>query len=348
MQLGITPVQRRVTQEDLSLALHEITMRVPNETLKSLARTPLWSAVAVASRDVNWWFARTQQLLAEAGIRRLPEWRVGDWNRVYKSLALYGPTFDARHNYRSTLLVQVLLEIGADPAQNKELVGNVTRDDNAEALSILLADPRIDVTNYRDNPIWIAARRGRADVLKVLLADGRIDPDADENLPFTDAVDEHETECVRLLLADPRVDPSDQGNKALLTAATYGYADIVELLLSDEQVQDREDEMAVDDYGLERAMLGSHADVVKLILGREDLQFLSWSLTEACKGSSFETVKLLFDDPRSHPADRDNAALKYARKRRDRDARDIETLLLSDPGVRDLDEKQKRGENWWD
>ena len=97
----------------------------------------------------------------------------------------------------SLILVQVLLEIGNDPGSDPDLLYGVVRDGNTQALTLLLADPRVDPSNSRRNPIITAIESGYTEVLKILLADTRIDPSDDDNLALRTAVERHESYAPR-------------------------------------------------------------------------------------------------------------------------------------------------------
>lgn len=279
-------------------------------------------------------------------MRRSLTYHIGDWNRVYASLDKYGLEFDLQHDYGSLLLLQVLLELGLDPSKERQLISCVARDGNTEALLLLLSDPRTNPENETTSAFDVAIRRGHAEVVRILLADGRFDPTIEEGEEsvLTTAVEDCNIDIVRILLEDKRIDPSANKNEALLAAAKYGYAAIFQLLLSREEVLEMEEETG-DDYGLESAVMGSHVSIVKLILQLPYIQFLNYWLLVACRGSSYETVKVLLEDQRVHPevpscrrrhacVVEGNRALRIARNTK---REDIEALLLANGSVRALD-----------
>ena len=251
------------------------------------------------------------------------------------------------------MLLEVLFEIGNDPTGDTELLSSAVRDRNTEVVRRLLDDPRVDPDNTQSNLLAMAAR-GRPEMLKILLADGRTDPaDDEENYILSECVEEHWTECLQILLADPRVDLSVNKNQILLIATKFGYADIVELLLADERVIEA-DVDTEDDFGIEGAVLGSHVETLKLIL-QHPIQDINLMFMYACRGSSYETVKLLFDEQLAAwsasdnksvlPTVSENYPLKMARNGK---RQDVVELLLTDERVRVRDEAVSRGERWWD
>lgn len=317
-------------------AMYEISIRLSDESLASLARTPLWPLIARASRDQTWWFRRVEFLLVELGVSFPIESRSGrwssSWSSVYSQIAKHGLNL-GEYDAGNLLLMQVGLEI-ADPSSYPWLIDNAVQEGNPDAVALLLSDTRVKPMGTNENPLVDAVYAGNLASFKLLLGDKRIDPTvwSYEN-PFQVAVDAHETEFVRLFLEDGRVDPTTAGeNEALLTAAKHGYADIYQLLISDARVQHSiqehiKAEFRVE-YGLQNAVIGSHIAVLRLIL-KHDIgpEEITRGLLTACKGSSYQTVELLFRDPRCQPSLFGKHILRVARNGK---RADVVDLLLTD------------------
>jgi len=118
----------------------------------------------------------------------------------------------------------------------------VCQEGHKEVVSLLLADPRIDLKKPANNggatPLFMACQKGHQEVVSLLLADPRIDPNKpnkNEATPFFIACQNGHKEVVSLLLADPRIDPNKPKNDQstpLWFASKNGHLVIVQHLLA--------------------------------------------------------------------------------------------------------------------
>ena len=214
-----------------------------NDDLRALSQTPFWEAVKEASKHEFWWYRRVEQLVGQE-----LTYRVGAWSTIYASVCRFGPTFDHRHNYGNLLLVQVLLEAGADPRWHDDRANNLAVNDdcylslltravqgaNAAVLTLLLEDGRADPTIKESVAVRIACQDGRADMLKLFLRDGRATP-PDYCLSVSTA--HNHLEVTQILLKDGRIDPTDLNNYYLKRALRESCEGIALLLVSDSRVR---------------------------------------------------------------------------------------------------------------
>lgn len=318
-------------------AMYEISTRLSDESLAVLAQTSLWPLVARASQDEVWWFRRLEFLLLELGVNHSLERRDGCWSSVYSEIAKHGLNLN-KYDASNLLLIQVGLQI-ADPTPRKRLVNNAAWAGNLSVIALLLFDQRVDVTGANESPLVDALYNGNIDCFKLLVADRRVNPCCWNHIdPFILAVENNEVECVRLLLQDDRRDPAI--GKPVNIAAKYGYVEMYTLLLSDARILAHISRLIstgyLGEYGLKQAVLGSHTAIVKLALkyGHQDI---TGALHLACKGSSYETIELLFRDSRCEPSSYCNNALRVARNGK---RADVIALLLTDEKVRALDRQR--------
>lgn len=289
MRLGVDPVSRRVDEQSLSSALYEVSVRLPNEALASLYNSALGPAISQAATDQNWWFRRTEYLIRrEIDPSFVLQPRIGDWSFIYKSLSKYGYNFNWRPKYTS-LLVSVLLELGADPLVFSG-VGFVAETGDLEALKTIVADPR--VTFRRDHStLRRAVSGGNLDNVMFLLADRRVPVPRDL---CSGAVEYYNVPMLKLLLSDERIDPSAENNDALLSAIKYDYTDIVVILLEDDRVvqavTDDWEELLVD------AVEHGHLEVVKVILRYNSDYILGAALLKACRLGRADIVKIILPE----------------------------------------------------
>lgn len=321
-----------VSEADLSQSIYEISKRLPNSTLEVLSHTPLWEDVKKASEDQNWWFERTELLIQRVlGPDFHLQHRIGDWARVYASIERNGPEFKSDQDYGSTLLIQVLLEIGADTS-NTSILSYAASSATEEGFRLLLDDPDIGIDQDEGDPLVSAALVDNVPVLRLLLADERFDPDHENSAALRIAVEDGNTASVELLLDDPRVDASGEHNEALFTAGKYRFYDIVDLLLADEKVQ-RYAASQVDGYGLEQAVLHEDTALLKRLLTQQTLDIekkhgnwtrLDWLLILAAKIGSVAVTQFLLDNaPERISESGVQIAFETAMKRRNYSVRDL-------------------------
>lgn len=101
--------------------------------------------------------------------------------------------------------------------------------ENAEFVTRLLADPRVDPKTQGDYPIYFASKNGHADIVRVLLRDSRVDPS--EAIAHT-----KHNRIAKLLLADPRVDPTVQDNRLVRRASSRRREKLLKRLLKDPRI----------------------------------------------------------------------------------------------------------------
>lgn len=180
--------------------LFQVTCCLTNSELRSFGEAGAWSFLLQLASNQEWWYRRTEWL-----VQKKLEWRAGDWSTVYKSLLEQGLVFGPRPNYGSTLLISVLLEIGADPSQHGSYcLSQACLSDNLEGVRLLLADGRADPEDGSDYCLLYAVENENRDMIKLLLDDGRENP----NSCFCEAVETGDEVIVAMLIADKRVNPN--------------------------------------------------------------------------------------------------------------------------------------------
>ena len=318
--------------------LYELSARLPNSTLEVLSQSQHWGSIAKSTKNQDWWRERTEFLVGKSLNQRK-----GNWAGVYRDIEKYGPQFHESMNYYNDIIVPVLLELGADPSGPKfGLVGTVAACNNVTALKLLLADKRVDPTDYWTSGTVVAqaAAEGSLECLVLLLEDGRFKPQELEDLAIRRAVERYRPEALRLLLNDKRTDPGALDNDAIKTAATRGYTDIFKMLIEDKRVQAVETNSLENDYYLIEAIRGGHVDIVSYAMSKADspTYYLGYYLEEACVGHSLDMVRLLVDAIKE--PDTSVSTIEQALRTGRQDVADI---LLSVPSMRArYEEYQKR------
>lgn len=299
MQLGVDPANRRVSQADLSAALYELSVLLPNSTIEALYKSTLGQPISIASQDQVWWFRRIEQLVTEAKqAGYLPasanlDYQIGDWKSVYQALTssqfiTANFRFIMRLRY-TPLIVQVLLDLGANPDEYGA-VGAVAKSGSPEALRLILSDPRVVKAGASAN-IDNAVEGSNIENLAILLADDRFQPLGTE---LHTAVQECDLEMVQMLLADRRVDPISEDNDALKEAASLGYLDIFELILRDKRVTDTSNVIDAEEL-LSAAIVGGNQSIVALILKTFNVHEGDWILLEAVRRGNPAMIELMLD-----------------------------------------------------
>ncbi|CAH6420571.1 Hypothetical protein POVR2_LOCUS195 [uncultured virus] len=134
-------------------------------------------------------------------------------------------------------------------------------------------------------------------------------------------VEQGYTDIVQLILQDGRVDPTvtlGSDLEHIVTAAAHGYADIVELLLDDTRVTARVLEHNTK-FGLRGAILGSHLQVVELVVNKLkqlDLLELYNEIGVACCSSGLEVINYLFEHYKSECIENTDCLLRGASARK--------------------------------
>ena len=208
---------------------------------------------------------------------------------------------------------------------------------HAAALAALLADPRVDPSEWAVKLLAEASAfdgdgDGGTSMLSQLLAHPRVNPAARDNELVRSLARRYDAteRSAALVLADPRVDPSAQHNAAVKDAAAHGKKALLELLLKDPRV----DPSAGDNAALRRAVSGGHAGVVRRLLRdpRVDpsADGHAW-MKEAVAKAQRDVVAIFLKDPRFDPTAHDNDLLCTAARK---SYLHMLNLLLSDPRVR--------------
>lgn len=258
--------------------------------------------------------------------------RVGDWRDLYYSLLQDGTSFDSQEDYSNSLLIPVLIEIGADPSENEGILYRATTA-SVEDYSLLLSYPEV---KKLVNPTVLsnAISRSRRTDLACLLIDAAVSPS--EYLQ-SQAVEEGWTDIVAALLRNGYFQP-DEEEDLLKIACQYGFADICKLLLENKEAHN-EERVKNNNYYLREAVIGSHFEVVQLLLQQEDVA-PEEVIYLACRVSRIDVVRLLLSDERvqelgkrRRSARPRNLELCENKKRmlecaRARNRRDVEELLL--------------------
>lgn len=294
MQPPVEEASTRVSQQDLALALYEVSVRLPNAALEALYKSDLGESITVATQDQNWWFRRLEYLVGKDLVMYE---RIGSdtWEEVYNQIATYGPKFTSRHDYRSLLLVRTLLDIGADPRDWGLLMYDVVRSGNLDVLQLLLQDERS--AWLLDGALGKAIEQENRDMIEMLLADKQVDPSRYNHDDFIVAVGTGDIQVVEWLLADARVDPAARDNAAISICCKRGYVDILDLLLADDRVINH---YALDEHKNDRSYLDlaaehSHTAVIELLLDvlSPALDVVSLVLVAACRSSRLDTCAAL-------------------------------------------------------
>jgi ankyrin repeat protein len=178
----------------------------------------------------------------------------------YMKLTPYTLILAIRHEHLN--IVKALIESGIDPSfeDNYPLI-EASRRGHADIVNLLLADPRVDLSEDGDRALSSAVSWGHTAVVRRLLADPHVNPNNDDQVVITTASENGYTDIVRMLLADDRFDPSVDNNAPIRYAAASGHTGAVKLLLADPRVNPRD----VYDYALNMAKRYEYYDIVKLL-----------------------------------------------------------------------------------
>lgn len=177
---------------DLIPVMYELSSRMSNKTIEFFSCTSLWPSIAASAQDPRWWRQRCETLLE----RRLVREEGMHWADVYRSLLLVKdkPRFDKTLCY-SELLIDVLLEIGADPVER-------TRIEPRGMLVTVGYGPKIMSNVYR--PLRFVVQGGDIAAVTRMLSDPRIGAD-DLNMGAGAAIESGKDCALDVLLADLRM-----------------------------------------------------------------------------------------------------------------------------------------------
>ena len=160
-------------------------------------------------------------------------------------------------------IMQLLLDDGrADPmADNGKPLAAAARNGRAQALAVLLADPRVNpVIADNGNLLLHSVEAGHPTVVRLLLRDGRIDPSRNDGEALITAIQSNNTEIALTLLADGRIDPAVADNWALTEAIKYDNGRVIDQLLTRSDVLE-----SLSDEDLELAEQVGNPDMVATI-----------------------------------------------------------------------------------
>ena len=213
--------------------LFQVTTRLDNYYLQSLALTSsgLCSHLRTLDKNQEWWYRRTQQLCSGTSLTPRP----GDWKLVYQSLSKHGLEFCYNQNYSSTLLISVLLEIGADPSNNYGCsISQACEADNLEGVQLLLSDSRIDL-HYVDDPCLHACiENENRDMVRLFLDHDIVVYSSD----VTGAIRTGDVVILSMLLELDQLPVrwEESEETYLRTAIRLGFPNIALMLLSDKRI----------------------------------------------------------------------------------------------------------------
>ncbi|CAH6421305.1 Hypothetical protein POVR2_LOCUS340 [uncultured virus] len=286
------------SQEQLTAALYEIGLHLPEETMQVLAHQhpSIMNAVTSAGRDNNWWFRKTEYLVGKDLTMYKPT-GTDSWGQVYRSIEEHGARMNPHHDWTSLLLVRTLMDIVPE-FSSSALVERVIERGTTEVLQFLLSDPHVDMAEVLlDEPDLIASACSvqNRDMVLLLLRDGRFDPAISRNEAFLKCVALGDLDLVQLLMSDRRVDLAARKNSAVSTCCKRGYTDILTILLRDRRVLHEFSEEGNDDIHLQQAIAHCRTEIVRLILltGRVGIYTARSNFTDACRYSTFEICEML-------------------------------------------------------
>jgi hypothetical protein len=138
----------------------------------------------------------------------------------------------ASENGHLEVVKLLLADPRVDPSDyNNIAIQAASKNGQLEVVRLLLSHPRVNPSDYGNDAIKVAFLTGHLEVVRLLLSDRRMDPSVDDNLAIRWASKNGHLEFVKLLLSHPRVDPSAQNNDALRQASRNGSVDIVLALI---------------------------------------------------------------------------------------------------------------------
>ena len=181
----------------------------------------------------------------------------------------------------------------------------------ADLLSRLLKDDKIDPSVNNNEAIRLACTRGNTEIIKLLLAHQKVDPSANDNEAIRYASEVGLPEVVKLLLAHAKVDPSEKDNEAIRYASANGCKEVVELLLALRKV----DPSANYNQAIRLACARGHTEVVRLLLNHYKVDPSAnnnRAIKHASEGGFLDIVKLLLEHEKVDPSANANEALIMA------------------------------------
>jgi ankyrin repeat protein len=197
------------------------------------------------------------------------------------------------YSVKNTMLTKMLLDAGADPKQQKDIVTEAARLDNLEIVTLLI-EVGADINGkneYGGTALLNAAARGNDDIVRVLLkAHALVDiinRNGEDALNL--ASNRGRTKIVRMLIdAGSSVNQIDNyGANALIEAAKQGNVEIVRLLIDAGANVMHKDNQKWD--ALMWAAHKGHREMVEII---EEAKFKEWrKKKEDSTESSFEEKK---------------------------------------------------------
>jgi len=127
----------------------------------------------------------------------------------------------------------LLADPRCDPAANRSIaVRSAAWSGSIDVLDQLLAYGQVDPTAGGNDATLVAAERGHWDVVAVLLADYRVTPGAKHDIMCA-CVESRDTGLLERLLADPEINPADNNSEVLVAAFEFGTPEAMDLLLRD-------------------------------------------------------------------------------------------------------------------
>jgi ankyrin repeat protein len=166
-------------------------------------------------------------------------------------------------------------------------------------VEILLKDKDIDPAYDNNSAMRIVSREGHFDIAKLLIADGRVEF---TNYPYCHSVLEALSfkghfNIVELLLNETDTNPSDYNNIALTNAANYGHLKIVQLLLKDKRVNPAD----CQNLAIRNATYNGHKEITELLLSYKRVDpsdFENHAIYFSYENGLLDIVSLLWNDNR--------------------------------------------------
>ena len=267
--------------------LSEVTVRVDNSVLENLYKTELYTSISILAKNQSWWYKRVCWLTG-----RDLTWHSGNWAEVYASLDKNGLEFTDQQNYNSTILVRVLLELGAD---HSEHTLRIFDSKNRDAIRLLLEYP----LSYDDYLLEAIIKTEDTDLIRLFVSKYPDIEDASSALSSSIRLGDIQT--VKFFLGLGVTLDGLELDSALVDCIRYNYINLIEFLVN---LEDVEYMVNFNDL-LQQAVELDRPEILKIIVPyfkidlmspiNEEYLILGWqyAFNFACKFRSLEIIELL-------------------------------------------------------
>lgn len=237
-----------------------VCLQLDRRTIQSLGCVSLEVSKTVSRvcSDEYLWYCLTERLVcAPICLRPGRKWREAyiTLERAWDELGdkrVFNP-FYLRDGAHDTLALEVLIELGYDPAADDNLaLQSASQDGILESLKLLLFHPNVDPAVNWCQALVRLVEEEDIGTLQRLLTDPRMEDVEGWPEVLVSACCLGQIETVKLLLAHPSVDPAaynENGETPLTASLDANQHEIVKLLLTDPRVKNEMREMLLSRVG---------------------------------------------------------------------------------------------------